>query len=55
MSGAEDDPRFNIGLLADVMTLLRNHGYVEAPRTAANVLVELRALVHEFEGKTAHD
>ena len=51
------DPRFNIGLLADVMELLRKHGYVQEPgnTSTARVLVELRSLVLEFEGKAGHD
>lgn len=49
-----DDPRFTIGLFADVIAVLEKHGYVKAPQKSAlaGAMVDLLHLVREFEGRT---
>lgn len=50
-----DDPRFTIGLLADVFEVLEQHGYVAPIDNSvafANSLCDVRALVQSFEGRS---
>jgi len=49
----ENDPRFTMGLLLDVMKVLEQHSYKQHPdvRSNANTLVALLHLVEVFEGK----
>lgn len=50
-----DDPRFTIGLLADVFEVLEQHGYVAPVDNGialAHSLCDVRALVQSFEGRS---
>jgi hypothetical protein len=46
-----DDPRFTMGLLLEVKTLLKKHGYQEHPRKRGDTMLALFGLVEAFEGK----
>jgi len=55
-SNESGDPRFTMGLVIDVMSVLEKHGYVKPSGKAgitanADVLVGLLRLVREFEGR----